>query len=341
MPWLLAAGCVWGVIVTRRAYELTESPMRLLFIVLLLIVLAASSLWCSARFARSSLRFAPLLLLAVFAVSEWRAAAQHREFLGTPPTHSSGPSLGSWHPVTTTDLVERYYSLPSKTLRVDRLRVSSLSDIHISPALPAAYFEQVLAQLDTEAPDVLLLTGDYASTPANLELFAKRFAGRLHARVGVFAVLGNHDYWVNAERTRDVLQALGATLVTGRCEHLPERLGNIAVCGTDAPWGPALTTPLERSSLNLVLSHTPDNVFTLAEQGASIIFAGHTHGGQIRLPVLGATVVPSRFGRRFDEGHFHLAGVDLFVSAGIGADSPPIRIDCPPEILVLDLVRDP
>ena len=88
-----------------------------------------------------------------------------------------------------------------------------------------------------------------------------------------------------------------------------------------------------------MLSHTPDNVFRLAERGASLVFSGHTHGGQIRLPGFGSVVVPSRFGGLFDEGHFQVDGTELFVSTGIGADMPILRIYCQPQILVVDLTR--
>jgi uncharacterized protein len=88
----------------------------------------------------------------------------------------------------------------------------------------------------------------------------------------------------------------------------------------------------------LMLSHTPDNVYDLGDLGADAVFAGHTHGGQIRLPGLGALIVPSRYGRRFDRGHFVVDDTHLFVSAGIGADAPALRLWCPPEIVVVDFV---
>jgi predicted MPP superfamily phosphohydrolase len=91
----------------------------------------------------------------------------------------------------------------------------------------------------------------------------------------------------------------------------------------------------------LVLSHTPDNVYALAEQGATAVFAGHTHGGQMRVPWLGPLIVPSRYGRRFDRGHFDVEGTHLYVSAGVGADAPPLRLWCPPDLVVVDLVGKP
>jgi predicted MPP superfamily phosphohydrolase len=114
----------------------------------------------------------------------------------------------------------------------------------------------------------------------------------------------------------------------------------VRLCGTDAPWGPTFEPPGSDAAATLVLSHTPDNVYELAERGATVVFAGHTHGGQFRLPVLGALVVPSRYGRRFDRGHFAVEGTHLFVSAGVGSEAPALRLWCPPELVVVDLVGD-
>jgi predicted MPP superfamily phosphohydrolase len=68
------------------------------------------------------------------------------------------------------------------------------------------------------------------------------------------------------------------------------------------------------------------------------VFAGHTHGGQFRIPFLGPLLMPSRYGRRFDQGHFVVEGTHLYVSAGVGADAPNLRLWCPPDLVVVDLV---
>jgi predicted MPP superfamily phosphohydrolase len=133
----------------------------------------------------------------------------------------------------------------------------------------------------------------------------------------------------------------GVTTLSGRCETVTLARGGVRLCGTEAPWGPALDREAVAQDaaepLPLVaLTHTPDNVYALHELGAAAVFAGHTHGGQMRLPVLGAIIVPSVYGRRFDLGHFNVEGTQLYVSAGVGADEPPLRIYCPPELVEVD-----
>jgi hypothetical protein len=90
-----------------------------------------------------------------------------------------------------------------------------------------------------------------------------------------------------------------------------------------------------------MLTHTPDNLYALCDLGYAAIFAGHYHGGQIRLPGLGALVVPSRYGRRFDRGHFVMNGTHLFVTTGVGSAEPPVRLWCQPDVLIVDIEGGP
>ena len=106
----------------------------------------------------------------------------------------------------------------------------------------------------------------------------------------------------------------------------------IAIGGTSAPWGPAID-PLEAPSadLRILLSHSPDLVYKAQDWGVDLMFSGHNHGGQIRLPLVGAVFVPSRYSRRFDRGFFRAKGTLLYVNEGI-AGLHPVRYGCPPEI---------
>jgi predicted MPP superfamily phosphohydrolase len=339
LHWVIAASWAWAMLVAERVLEVPGSPLRTLALVLGSIAVVVSASFAARRFAGNPLRHLPWLLFAYLAAAQWYRLALRRQYEASPPIRIVGQAVSLWHPVTTTDLVLRYHTLASNRLSVERLRLILLTDLHVTSALPRAYYEHVFDLVTAQDADLILLLGDYVSDPKNVELMAQVFARRWPARVGAFAVLGNHDLWTDPARVRESLGAAGVKLVEGRCQHLPASIGRIAICGTEAPWGPELSSALDRSELNLVLSHTPDNIFRLAERGASLVLSGHTHGGQIRMPGFGPIVIPSRFGRLFDEGHFNVAGSDLFVSAGIGADMPPLRIYCQPEIMVVDITR--
>lgn len=337
--WISVANWAWAVVVTQRVLEMHEGPPRMALILVGVATLSSFSNWAAARLSRSPFRHLPWLLVLGIAARHWHHHALRQKYEASAPVKSVGPAQSLARPITTTDVVLRYYALSSNHLSVERLRLILLTDLHVTPMLPRGYYERVFDLVAAQDADLILLSGDYVSQPANLELLASLFVRRWPARLGAFAVLGNHDIWTDSTRVSEILRNGGVRVVSGRCERLPETVGQVAVCGTEAPWGPELSTVLDRNALNLVLSHTPDNVYRLAEQGASLVFSGHTHGGQLRMPVLGSIVIPSRFGGLFDEGHFRVAGSDLFVSAGVGVDMPPLRVYCPPEIFVIDITR--
>ena len=279
------------------------------------------------------------LVIVLFTVGELRRAWLRHQYA---VEQAGGPSIALFHPVTTTDLVVRHFEVPLRGLGVPRLRVVQLSDLHVTEELPEAYYERVLDEMRGREPDVVLLTGDYLSRIGRLPLLEEFLRKIPHGRHGVFAVLGNHDYWLHDARVAEAFARAGIPLLSGTCVSVPTS-GTPAVrlCGTEEPWGPTLgpdtvARGAPASLPLLVMSHTPDNVYDLAELGASAVFSGHTHGGQFRAPLFGSIVIPSRYGRRFDLGHFTVEGTHLFVSAGVGADQPPLRLYCNPELVEVD-----
>jgi predicted MPP superfamily phosphohydrolase len=115
---------------------------------------------------------------------------------------------------------------------------------------------------------------------------------------------------------------------------------SVVVSGYEHPWGDAAwqAPPRNGNDLHLVLTHTPDNIYDLRDRGIDAIFAGHYHGGQMRVPVLGPLVVPSKYGRRYDRGHFVFGKTHLFVTSGVGSAEPPVRVWCPPDVLIVDFL---
>ena len=337
--WVAAAACLALPMIDASLGWADAVPKRA-FIAAVFALLLAASLWGARYLTTGPLRWLPFaVLLLAFENEASQRWARHR-YAASAPLRTSGARTSLLRPVTTTDLVTHFYELRSNALSVPRLRVVQASDLHVNQRLPEEYFVNALAAVAAQKPDLVLLTGDYVSFPENLRLLARLLPGRLPAPLGVYAVLGNHDYWTDAPAVREILHSAGITLVSGTCARLPDAVGRVAVCGTDAPWGPKLSTPLAQRDLSLVLSHTPDNIYDLSALGASVVFSGHLHGGQMRVPGMGALVVPSRYGRRFDQGHFRVSDSDLFVSTGVGADDPPLRLYCPPDLVVVDFVSD-
>ena len=333
-----AAFGIWAVILNREIIDWQPSEAKRLTIValaLLLAALGAVPLWL--RWRGPWTRAGVLIVLVLFTGElrrAWLRYSYATEQAGIPP-------IALFRPITTTELELVHLETRLPGLAVPRLRVVHITDLHITEALPKEYYARLSREVAARSPDLLLLTGDYLSQLSRLPLLAAWLEGLPHARYGNFAVLGNHDLWLDAEKIRGLLADNGVRTLSGTCATVTLAGGGVRLCGTEAPWGPKL----ERAAVALnagenlplvVMTHTPDNIYALHELGAAAVFAGHTHGGQMRLPVLGSILVPSAYGRRFDLGHFNVDGTELYVSAGVGADEPPLRIYCPPELAEVD-----
>jgi predicted MPP superfamily phosphohydrolase len=334
------AVAVWAFLLNRIVIQWVDGPFKVTTVVVLGLALAALAA-LSARSVSAGSRGLSAwgwpAILASFGLGE-----AHRAWLRHGYAADSA-NASPWRPVTTTDLELRHFTLEVATLGPRSVRVVALSDLHVTDDTDRDYVARVHSAIRTLDPDVVFMTGDYVSRAERVPALVRWLEGLPHARYGSYAVLGNHDHWTGrADAIGEALERSGVSVLRGSCASitLPDA-PPIRVCGTEEPWGPALSPPLAPSaaSATLVLSHTPDNVYALAEQGATAVFAGHTHGGQIRIPWLGPLIIPSRYGRRFDQGHFVVEGAHLFVSAGVGADSPSFRLWCPPDLVVVDLVQ--
>jgi predicted MPP superfamily phosphohydrolase len=335
----LGATAVWAFLVNRVVIQWVDGPFKTTTIVLLGLGLAGlaalSTRWAVAESDLLSLWAWPVL--AGFGVGEVHRAWLRNQYGAT--TSESSP----WDPITTEDLVVRPFTLELSALGATKLRIVALSDLHVTDDTSEPYVEKVHDTIRALDPDVLVMTGDYISKANRLPALERWLAGLPSARHGSYAVLGNHDHWTGrADEVRAALTRAGVSVLAGTCASVAvSEARPIRICGSEEPWGPALSRPLTNGEVaaTLVLTHTPDNVYALAEQGATAVFAGHTHGGQMRIPWLGPLILPSRYGRRFDQGHFVVEGTHLYVSAGVGADAPNLRLWCPPDLVVVDLVE--
>src|SRR5262249_15063619 len=161
-----------------------------------------------------------------------------------------------------------------------------------TPSRP--FFEFIVDRcLADGVPDLVMLTGDIVDTDTHIEWIAP-VLGRLRWNVGAFAILGNHDWWYDYERVRDHLRQVGFRNVGNCWEQIELRGEKMTVIGHEGPWfrpAPDMTScPTE--GLRILLSHTPDNIRWAQRHNVALMLAGHNHGGQVRLPVLGSIFVP-------------------------------------------------
>lgn len=237
--------------------------------------------------------------------------------------------------------------LPRWPQACDGLRVAVLADLHVgSPWHGLPQLRRIVQAVNATKPDLVLLAGDYViqgvvdGSIVSPEQMAPELA-RLRAQLGVFAVLGNHDWMLDGPRVSRALEGAGipvledAALARGRgdCRFWLAGVGDFWEAKHD--WRRALAAVPEGAPV-LLFTHNPD-VFAELPPRVTLAIAGHTHGGQVYLPGIGRLVVPSRYRERYAAGHVVENGRHLFVSTGLGTSILPVRFLVPPEISVLRL----
>ena len=227
------------------------------------------------------------------------------------------------------------------------LRLAVLSDLHVgAPHISLAKVDSIVAATNAARPDAVALLGDFViqgvlgGTAVSPEAIAQHLAG-LRAPLGVFGVLGNHDWWLDGVRVGAALAAQQVVVLENQAVRVLRPAGSFWFVGladlfTRHVDSEAALSQVTDDAPVVVLSHHPD-VFASMPPRVALTLAGHTHGGQIRLPLLGPPVVPSHFWARYAAGHVEENGRHLFVSSGIGTSILPVRLGVTPEVVILTI----
>ena len=214
---------------------------------------------------------------------------------------------------------------------LDGLSILHLSDVHLAPSYARRYFEMVFEEARSLPADIVVFTGDLVDDDGAIDWVVPLFT-KLRGKLGNFSILGNHDLEHSPGRLCQRLEEAGFTDLEGRWSSIKSSGVTLALGGTSFPWGPALPIadrPL--ADFRILLSHAPDRFYWAEKNGFDLMLSGHNHGGQVRLPLIGAIFMPSLYSRRFDRGFFRRGKLTLHVSQGVGGKHP-IRYGCPPEI---------
>lgn len=247
------------------------------------------------------------------------------------------------------DVQIAYHDVPVPGLppAFDGYRILHLSDIHAGGVISLEATADRLRPAASLDPDLIAVTGDFASGMPGRIAGVAALLGGLSARDGVVAVLGNHDHWMGEERVIDALSTAGVRLLLNGSLALQRDGETLYLVGVeDASYtksddlSAALRGVPDDVPL-ILLSHSPEIMEQPLSARASLILSGHTHGGQVVLPYVGPIHVPSGVPRRFASGLHQLDGRWLFVNRGLGEIFPPLRINCPPEMALLTLRSAP
>ncbi|MCP4538749.1 MAG: metallophosphoesterase [Chloroflexi bacterium] len=258
----------------------------------------------------------------------------------------------SWLAVRRVDV-----SIPGLPPALDGLKIGQLCDMHRGPLMPRSRIERAVALIVAEAPDLVALTGDFVSYWSGYASEYAEILIPLKPQLGIFACTGNHEQWTDPDAVVAALQTAGVTVLQNQhqlvtvgeaqlCLVGVEDMGYLGFSFHHADPADNLPAAMADSPLSgvtrVLLVHSPDFVTepVFAEETARrpihLVLSGHTHGGQIRLPLFGALYLPSRQRRLFGGGLVQVTGTQVYVSRGVGS-SWPIRFNCRPEVNVITL----
>ena len=278
-----------------------------------------------------------------------------RRFLATTLSGCAGLAFYSgeierhWVEITHREI--RLRSLPAA---FDGMRIVQLSDIHLDEFTEPFLLRHAIDQINRLRPDAVLLTGDFVSYEFSPRKFSERSAWQCAEMLRElkcperYAILGNHDHWLSATEVTRALRGSGITVLINSYLSLERNGDRIWLSGLDDPLCgrpdlekaiPATIRDIEGQPL-ILMCHEPDYADDLlahpAGKSIGLMLSGHTHGGQVRLPFVGALELPPG-GRKYVEGLFRLGSMQLYVNRGIGTIGVPFRFACPPEITEITL----
>lgn len=230
--------------------------------------------------------------------------------------------------------------MPDLPSAFDGLTLLQISDVHAGLYMSVERMRRIHDIVTALPLDLIVFTGDQIDRrPIDADMFTEGFHG-LSAPLGVYGVLGNHDYYLDQRRAKSALADAGITPLVNRSTIIERENARLALVGLDDLWSPAggpdfslLERP--RNAFRLCLCHQPQGWDAARAAGAHLTLSGHTHGGQIALPT--RTVNVARLQTRYVAGPYREDDAALYVSRGIGVGAIPVRVGAPPELDVITL----
>lgn len=234
------------------------------------------------------------------------------------------------------------YTLSDNDL--EGLKVVFAGDLHIKSNQEKRLAE-VVDKINSQKPDIILFAGDFSAghkrkSTLAFEVYAKRLK-RLYAKYGIYTVMGNHDYYAGYEDVKKMLESANISVLENSNKLLELENGK-SICIAGVEDLQTKTPNVEKSLIGtndnptILLTHSPDIFVDVPKRNVKLTLAGHVHGGQIRLPFVGAIVIPSKFGNKYSQGLIEENGLRMLVTKGIGTSMLPIRFNCMPEIVVIN-----
>jgi predicted MPP superfamily phosphohydrolase len=232
----------------------------------------------------------------------------------------------------------------------DGLRVAQISDLHFRPYTGEREITAAVKAVNDAQPDVIVLTGDYVTSTWIFHLGQRTADGieecaeilkRLHAPLGVYAILGNHDWGTDPDRISEALRGAGIKVLRNEAVAIERGKSRLWIAGTDCAFVnkadlQQTLSPIRDDDAVLLLAHEPDFADYAARYSVDLQLSGHSHGGQIVAPLVGPPHLPP-LGRKYVRGRYKVRNMELYTNRGIGAVGLPLRYHAPPEVTVIRL----
>ncbi len=221
-------------------------------------------------------------------------------------------------------------------------RLVFLSDLHLGPTVSLDYLQRVVKIARSLRPHCMVLGGDYIFKSASYIWAVANLFKEIKTPLGVYGVMGNHDYANDIISVRTALRQARVQDLTNTGVWLSKGGRRIRLCGVDDfmlgdPDAEAALADATDADTVFMLSHNPDFLETLDDARVTLALCGHTHGGQIRIPGWGAPVIPSLYGQKYAYGLVKAPKTQVLVTSGVGTIIVPARFCCPPEVVAVDL----
>lgn len=233
-------------------------------------------------------------------------------------------------------------SLPRLPQEWDGLTIAHITDIHLGKLSDLDDAREIVDMTNQLRPDLIVLTGDFVSRSDSISPALSEVLRDLHAPMGKFAVLGNHEYWTDSPRIIETFEAAGIKFLTND-NHIFTRndkalvLGGVDDLMEGNPDVLRAFRGIDKNVPRILLCHNPDYAEAMpAESNVDLMLCGHTHGGQVKVPLVGPLMLPI-IHRKYAEGLVDGPHCPVFVSRGLGMVEIPVRFNCPPEIPLITL----
>lgn len=221
-------------------------------------------------------------------------------------------------------------------------RVVFISDIHHGPFLSRERVSRLVKRINNREPDLILMGGDYVQRDAiYIQPFFDEIKG-LKSTHGIYAVLGNHDHWEDAQLTRQLMTRNNIRICDNKSYWVHEGKDSIKIGGVGDSWEDiqildSTIFDLSKEHFSVLIAHNPDYLEYLDSDLIDLTVSGHTHGGQITLFGLWAPILPVVHGQKYRYGLKHFGDRQSYITSGVGTITPPLRLFCRPEIVVFTL----